>query len=141
DLAGLTALFEARLPEGSRPAFWRRRMTERRIEEARAMLSKLDEAVAPLAALRARPGLAVADAARATVLAYEGQGRDADGGLGALYRGEAGEGLAGFLRSLIASDAPFALAGPEWPDVFRALLAPEVVKLRPGAERRIAIWG
>jgi ATP-dependent helicase/nuclease subunit B len=141
DIAELTALFEKRLPEESRSAFWRRRLTERRIEDARAMLARLDKAVAPLAALRSEQGLTVADLTHATVIAFEALGRGADGGLGELYRGEAGERLADFLRSLIASDAPFALAGTEWPDVFRALIAPEVVKPRPGAESRIAIWG
>src|SRR5690606_9639806 len=70
DIAALAALFERRLPEERRSDFWRKRMTPRRIEDARTMLTRLAEAVAPLVALRTRSDLAVAGLARATVLAF-----------------------------------------------------------------------
>jgi ATP-dependent helicase/nuclease subunit B len=143
DIAGLGDLFERRLTEarGGRPPFWLSHMSAGRIEAAQAVAARLHEALAPLAALREQPALGVAELARATILAFEALGRSADGGLAELYRGEAGERLADVLRALVGSDAPFNLAAQEWPDVLQALIAPEVVKPRPGAESRIAIWG
>src|SRR5690606_30974209 len=71
----------------------------------------------------------------------EALARGEDGGLTDLYVGDEGAKLAEFLRGLVASAVPFALAPQEWPEILAALIGPEVVKPAPGAERRIAIWG
>ena len=98
-------------------------------------------AVTPLATTSGKASIELADMVRASVLAMEALGRGEDGGLAEFYAGDAGEKLAEFLRGLVASTAPFALAPDEWPKILAALIGPEVVKPAPGTERRIAIWG
>jgi ATP-dependent helicase/nuclease subunit B len=105
------------------------------------VLHRLEEAVRPLVALRTAAVTTVAEAARVTVEALELVARDKRSGLADLYAKEAGEKLAGLLRSLIASSATFDFAGSEWPDVLAALLAPETVKPEAGGDPRVAIWG
>lgn len=143
DVLRLAELFDARLAgiAEKRAPFWMGRLSAGRLEDARAVLQRLAAALAPLGRLRDQPATDVPTLSRAAVTAFEAAGRAADGGLAELYRGDAGEKLAEFLRSLVATDAPFAFPASDWPDVFAALIAPEVVKPRPGAESRIAIWG
>jgi len=144
DIAGLTALFEARLSDMAgdrRPPFWLARINETRIADARTVLEKLAAAVQPLAACRGKASLELAAMVGASVLALEALGRCAAGSLEELYAGDAGDKLADFLRGLVASTAPFAIEPGQWPDILAALMGPETVKPAPGAERRIAIWG
>ncbi|HEY6633514.1 MAG TPA: double-strand break repair protein AddB, partial [Rhizobiaceae bacterium] len=82
-----------------------------------------------------------AEMVKATVLAFEALGRDAKGSLAELYKEDAGEKLAEFLRGLAGATAGFAFQPSEWPEVMAALIGPEMVKPSRGAERRIAIWG
>ncbi|RWE34604.1 MAG: double-strand break repair protein AddB, partial [Mesorhizobium sp.] len=77
----------------------------------------------------------------ASVVTLENLGRSADGGLGELYAGDAGEKLAELLSGLVAASAPLSFAAIEWPDVMEALIAPETVKPAQGTDRNIAIWG
>lgn len=143
DVTKLGELFEARLTgfAEKREPFWMGRLSAQRLEDARAVLERLLAALAPLATLREEPAADVTALARAAILAFEAAGRAADGSLAGLYRGDAGETLAGFLRSLVGTDTPFAFPASEWPDMLAALIAQEVVKPRPGAESRIAVWG
>src|SRR5690606_22795654 len=135
DIATLSALFEERLlefGEASRPPFWLARLTAARIEEARALLSRIAASVAPLVALRAEQEAEFSVLVRASVTALEALGRTADGALATLYGGDAGEKLVGLLRDLVAATASFALAPQEWPDVMQALVAAETVKPSQG---------
>jgi len=144
DIATLDELFEDRLTGiagQSRQPFWFARLDEPRIKAARGMLHRLAAAVRPLAAIRSLETIAIADALRASVVAFEALGRDEKGSLAELYRGDAGEKLAEFLRGLIAASATVSFAPGEWPDVLHALIGPEVVKPAAGADRRISIWG
>ncbi|MBX3579327.1 MAG: double-strand break repair protein AddB [Rhizobiaceae bacterium] len=142
DAAAMVPLFDRRLAaitaEGARRPFWLGRVAA---AECRAMLGRLSDAVAPLAALRDTADLTLAEALAVTVQSLEALGRAADGGLSALYAGDAGERLADALRALAGTTAPFSFPGADWPDVLRALLAPEAVKPRAGGEGRVAIWG
>ena len=143
DILALCALFEARHAAlaRQRPPFWLARLDARRLAEARQVLAALESALEPLARLRSAPAAEFATVARASVEALEGLAREEDGSLAALYQGEAGEALARFLRALVeAAEAP-AVALAEWPDVFAALIAGEVVKPAQGADQRVAIWG
>ncbi|MBZ9873614.1 double-strand break repair protein AddB [Mesorhizobium sp. BR1-1-9] len=144
DIASLPDLFEARLidlgGDGRRP-FWFARLTVRAIEDARDLLRRLVEAVAPLAAFRGRADAGLVALVGASVVVLENLGRAADGGLGALYAGDAGEKLADLLRRLVAASVPLSFAADEWPDVMAALIAPETVKPAQGTDRNIAIWG
>jgi ATP-dependent helicase/nuclease subunit B len=145
DVASLDTLFEERLKEladdSRRKPFWMARVGEHRIEAARRLLARAVEAVAPLAGMRERRLVSLAEMVRMTVVAFEALGRDRDGSLAALYGGDAGDKLADTLRGLVETSAGFDFAPSEWPDVLRALIGPESVKPSPGAERRIAIWG
>ncbi|MFC6491314.1 double-strand break repair protein AddB, partial [Nitratireductor sp. GCM10026969] len=79
--------------------------------------------------------------ARASVEALEALARDAEGALTLLYDGESGEALARFLRELVETRTDLEIDLVEWPDVFDALIAGQVVKPAPGADHRVAIWG
>src|SRR5690606_15715251 len=81
------------------------------------------------------------DIAHATVAAFEALGRDAAANLRDLYRGDAGEALAAFLRALLAAAGNLEVEAREWPDVFAALVAGETVKPSQAGDPRIAIWG
>ncbi|TIT91960.1 MAG: double-strand break repair protein AddB, partial [Mesorhizobium sp.] len=144
DVASLDALFETRLAGlggDSRQPFWFQRLTVRGIEEARAVLNRLTDALSPLTAMRGEKDADIATLTRASVVALEGLGRAADGSLTSLYAGDAGEKLAELLRGLVAVSPPFMIGAGEWPDVMEALLAPETVKPAQGTDRNIAIWG
>ncbi len=144
DVVSLPEMFEARLANesaDSRPPFWLPRLTARRIEEARDLLRRLVEALAPLTSFRGKPEVDIGALVHASVTAFENLGRAADGSLGRLYEGDAGEKLADLLRGLVAASAPFPIDAEEWPSVMEALIAPETVKPARGADRAIAIWG
>lgn len=144
DIVSLAGLFEARwtlAQEAERRPFWLARLSAKRIEEAHVLLSRLADALAPLAACRDEPESDVASLVRASVVALEALGRSEDGTLSDLYDGDAGEKLADLLRGLVGADAVFTLSPQEWPDVAMALIAPEMVKPARGADAAIAIWG
>ena len=144
DIVSLPKLFENRLTglgDDSRPPFWFSRLTVRSIEDARSLLARLTEALAPLSAFRGQANADLAALVQASVVALESLGRSADGGLGDLYAGDAGEKLAELLRGLVAASASLSFAASEWPDVMDALIAPETVKPAQGTDRNIAIWG
>ncbi|TPL93664.1 double-strand break repair protein AddB [Mesorhizobium sp. B2-3-12] len=144
DIASLPDLFESRLTGlggDSRPPFWFARLSVRSIESARNLLERLKQALAPLSAFRGQAEVGLAALVEASVVALENLGRAADGGLGELYAGDAGEKLAELLRGLVAAAAPLSFATIEWPDVMDALIAPETVKPAQGTDRNIAIWG
>lgn len=143
DVASLPELFEARFTGlgDTRPPFWFSRLTVRSIEGARELLVRLAAALAPLIAFRSQAEADLAELTLASVIALEGLGRTADGGLSELYAGDAGEKLAELLRGLVAASASFSFAADEWPDVMEALIAPETVKPAQGTDRNIAIWG
>jgi ATP-dependent helicase/nuclease subunit B len=144
DIVSLPDLFEARLTglnDDSRPPFWLSRLTVRSIDDARNLLERLTQALAPISVFRDQADADLATLVKASVVALENLGRSADGGLGELYAGDAGEKLAELLRGLVAASAPLSFAVSEWPDVMDALIAPETVKPAQGTDRNIAIWG
>ncbi|MCX7302749.1 MAG: double-strand break repair protein AddB [Hyphomicrobiales bacterium] len=144
DIATLDALFEERLAGVSgerRQPFWLPRLDHVHLEAARRVVGALVKALKELAGYRETGSISLAEAARASVVAFEALGRDENGSLAELYRGDAGEKLAEFLRGLIGASATVEFAPAEWPAVLAALIGPEVVKPAAGADRRIAIWG
>src|SRR5690606_2300737 len=107
DIAGLAASFEQRLvalAADPRKPFWHARLSPQRLADARALLAAVEAAIAPLVALRGRRAT-LTGLARASVVAFEALGRDEADGLAGLYRGDAGEALAAFLRALVAASA------------------------------------
>jgi ATP-dependent helicase/nuclease subunit B len=144
DLVTLRTLFEERheiLTTETRKPFWLSRLDPARLADARSVLRALERAVAPLAALRGRAEVAITGIARVSVACLEALARDENGGLDALYRGDAGDKLAEFLRSLVGTTAALPLAAGEWPDVLAAIIAGETVKPSPAGDSRVAIWG
>ncbi|MGE0503288.1 MAG: double-strand break repair protein AddB [Rhizobiaceae bacterium] len=144
DVAGLAARFEdclAAMRSAPRKPFWLARIDALRETAARRFLAALDSALTPLAALRDGRDVDVATMLQATIAAFEALGRDADGSLAELYRGEAGDRLTDVLRGLMAAEAGLVFDADEWPGVLDALLATETVKPRAGAENRVHIWG
>ncbi|WP_173935072.1 double-strand break repair protein AddB [Chelativorans sp. Marseille-P2723] len=144
DAATLAKLFDVRLEALSRAPrkpFWMSRIKAGNVAEAYQVLTALESAVAPLAALRQAGPVRLEDLARASVEAVEALARDAQGSLSGYYGGEAGEALAAFLRELIETRTTIAAPIDEWPDIFSALIAGRMVKPAAGADHRIAIWG
>jgi ATP-dependent helicase/nuclease subunit B len=144
DISGLAELFDERLAElaGDRRApFWFTRISAGDIEDCRAVAAALKLALSPLAERVTGDEIQLSEIVLASVTALENLGRGADGGLDALYAGDAGEKLAEFLRGLVSADAAFPFTPREWPDVFDALIGPEVVKPALGSDSRVSIWG
>ena len=143
DVATLPKLFETRLAAlagEARKPFWLARMSGSRLQTARDVLAAMEDALSVLVAAR-RTTRPHGDLARTTVAALEALGRDADGGLAHLYGGDAGERLAGVLRSLLGAEASVDVLAEEWPDVLAALTGGETVKPSAAGDSRVAIWG
>lgn len=143
DVAELPSLFEQRLAahrEGQRKPFWLGRVDAATLAGARAVLKRLANALEPLLACRGGE-MQIANLARSTTIVLEALCRDEADGFGELYRLDAGEKFAGFLRAMVASTADFMVAGADWPDVAAALVAAETVKPSAAADGRVAIWG
>lgn len=143
DVATLPRLFETRLEAlagEARKPFWLARMSGPRLQGARDVLAALDDALSLLVAAR-RTTRSHGDLARITVAALEALGRGADGGLSDLYGGDAGERLAGVLRSLLGAEASVEVLAEEWPDVLAALTGGESVKPSAAGDSRVSIWG
>ncbi|MDW6024527.1 double-strand break repair protein AddB [Mesorhizobium sp. BAC0120] len=144
DIADLQHLFDDRLKafrSATRKPFWFGRIDLVSVADARAVLNRLAEALAPLAACRGGPEIQLAELARITIIALERLARDEAGGFAELYQREQGEKFAGFFRALVSSNANFPVAGQDWPDVAAALIASEVVKPAAGSDGRVSIWG
>ena len=144
DVAALAQLFEERhalFATADRKPQWFGRIGKADLDEARAVLARFADAVAPLAACRGSQAIPIAEIARLTIVALEALARDEAGGTNGLYERDAGEKFAGFFRSLIAATADFPVAGDEWPDIAAALIAAEIVKPAAGGDGRVAIWG
>lgn len=144
DAARLGALFAERyeaLCRAPRKPFWLGRIGEDDVAAARELLAALQEALVPLAVLREAASVPLSRLVHASVEVFEAMGRAEDGTLTELYRGEAGEAFAGFLRELVESRSNLAVKLEDWPDVFATLIAGEIVKPAIGGDHRIAIWG
>ncbi len=145
DICSLAEALDERLldehqEEKRRRPVWRARLGAGDLEDARKVAEMIQAAVADLIALRSRRA-DITEFAKATVTALENAGRSESGGVEDLYRGEAGEKLAGLLRGLVSAEPGFEIEGGEWPDVLGALLAGEVVKPRQGGDQAVSIWG
>lgn len=144
DIATLATLFEDRFADlgaSERQPFWLPRVDAAKLEAARSVLAALEQALSPLIALRDNGRFTTEAAARISVEVLEALGRSADGSLSELYAGDAGAGMADFLRALIGTQAGYEILPWEWPGVLDALIAPEAVKPTIAGDGRIAIWG
>ncbi|MEO3387111.1 double-strand break repair protein AddB [Mesorhizobium sp. CAU 1741] len=143
DIATLRVDFEKRhaaIEADSRKPFWWDRISAERLEDARALLAGVEAATAGLCDGRS-DATSLAILARRSIEAFEALGRDERGSVGELYRGDAGEALASFLRNLVGATAEVELYGGEWPEVVAALMAGATVKPSVTGDPRVAIWG
>jgi ATP-dependent helicase/nuclease subunit B len=144
DIGDLADTFEKRLAalaDDRHAPFWLKRLDRARLSEARRVLGRLEEALAPLLDLRSTATVALPNFTRASIVALENVGRGVAGDLGELYAGDAGAKLTEFLRSLVSAEAALDFEPDEWPDVLAALMATEVLKPASGADGRVMIWG
>jgi ATP-dependent helicase/nuclease subunit B len=141
DLPALVGQRLAALDTATHPPFWRARLDQNARREVVEVADAIALILTPLARWRGSGGAGLKRLLVDCVSALEGLGRSPERGLGALYEGEAGEAFAEFLRGLLAVEADLAVEPAEWPDLFQALVAQEVVKPAPGADPRIAILG
>ncbi len=120
-----------------------RRLTERDWDDAQKLIGDLEQAFAPLAEFAGNGnGGHVAAFARAHVDTATALARDETGEASLLWRGDAGEALSLFFVELLGQET----AGPEigaadYPELFAALLAGQVVRPRAPAHPRLFIWG
>jgi ATP-dependent helicase/nuclease subunit B len=114
-----------------------------RAGDLRALLGRLEAALAPLLAALADDDVSIAALVAAHIRAAEAiADDDADGGAARLWREEAGETAARFLGELIDSAGDFPpLRGADYPALFEALLVGPVVRPAYGRHPRLAIWG
>ena len=143
DIATLPGLANERLAglAERRPPHWIERLTPERVAAILDMANRMAQAAQPLTALRDQAAASVAELTRASVLALEATGKQEDGSLAELYRGDAGDSLAALLRDLLTAGEDTMLAPAEWPDALAAILAGETVKPRAGGETRVHILG
>jgi ATP-dependent helicase/nuclease subunit B len=127
--------------ESERPPFWLERLGADEIAEARRLAAALVAAVTPLARWRDERELALTALSGDLARALEALTAGSDGDLAPLYDGDAGEALAGFLRSLVGSQADLDFAPDETPGVIAALLGGVTVKPRTAGSARVHIWG
>ncbi|TWH36284.1 MULTISPECIES: double-strand break repair protein AddB [unclassified Aminobacter] len=143
DISRLSEEFERRYQQrydDPRKPVWWLRLNEERLEQARLLAAALEKAIAPLCTLRDTTA-PLSELVRLTVECLEALGRDDKGSVTELYRGDAGDRLASFLRSLAGVEAELEIEATEWPDVLNALISGESVKASVTGDSRVSIWG
>lgn len=108
-----------------------------------AWLDDLEAAVSPLVDAVAADRISAIDLLRAHADAAEALAATTDTpGAAILWRGDAGDALAGFFSDLAVAcrDMP-SIGGSEWPGLFDVLLENDVVRPRFGGHPRLHIWG
>ena len=153
DISTLEPLLEAALErqaEDRHPPVWRTALPETAIPLARDLTRRVAAAVEPLAGLlvhETRTGrrfsskLPLSDWAERTGRALEAVAVDERDNLAALWSGEAGDGLANLLKSVMETDGEIEADGPQWCDIIEALAASESVKPRSMRHPRVFIFG
>jgi len=112
------------------------------IEIAQQLGAAIGDASRPLAELQAiQTEVTLEQALVATIVCFENFGRDETGGVNNLYAHEAGQALAQFFTRLMAEKSNFTFMPQEWPEIFKALMKGETVRMPPFSHPRLAIWG
>jgi len=112
------------------------------VEVAQRLGAAIGEAARPLAELAAcQNDITIEQALSATIACFENFGRDETGSVAGLYAREAGMALAQWFERLAAQQSGFTFKPPEWPEIFKALLKGEVVRMAPFSHPHLAIWG
>jgi len=112
------------------------------VEIANQLGAAIGEAVHPLTALRDRTDeITTEQAMIATITCFENFGRDENGQLHDLYAQEAGQALSDVFTRLLSEQSGITFFPAEWPEMFKALIKDEVVRMAPFSHPRLAIWG
>jgi double-strand break repair protein AddB len=136
-LGGVAEALQAARGEGRR-----RHVAPEELREAERLVTDLQTALAPLAALYAddtpHPAATLAQAHSATA---EALARDSAGSSSGLWRGDAGEALSVLFAELIAAKPTPALTAKDYAPFYRSLVAGRVARPRAPAHPRLFIWG
>jgi ATP-dependent helicase/nuclease subunit B len=105
------------------------------------LLDDLEVAVAPLNEL-SETHLSLSELVRAHVRSGEAFASDEGASSAALWRGEAGEALAGLFESLLTAEGvDLEIAPRDYPELYRSFVAGVAVRPRAPTHPRIHIWG
>ncbi|MDX5366248.1 MAG: double-strand break repair protein AddB [Alphaproteobacteria bacterium] len=130
----LAAEMSRKRPEGRKP--------DARLAGLGGLLDRIEAAIAPFAACMKGPAPAQDFVLTHTGAAEALAATPHEGGALRLWRGEAGEAVANFIRELIESARAFGGILPEtYPHFFGELLSAGVVRPRFGLHPRLFIWG
>lgn len=145
-LSGFAAFAQTALDawseKGRRKPAWFNTLPESAFNRVRALAARIEAAFKPLAMLDGDgQDNALNETVRATVQTLEAIACDDEGRRDALYAGESGQALAGFLGRLLDSEVGIAFPLAQWPDMVRALTATITIKPAHGGHPRIFIWG
>ncbi len=138
------ARVRSHLQEGRRVHPALRRLKPEDWNSVGKLLDDLDKAVLTLAEFLKTPdkGCRLVDLVRAHVQAGEAFAADEGASFASLWRGEAGEALAGLFESLLYSDgADLEIAPREYAELYRSFVAGVAVRPRAPTHPRIHIWG
>ena len=153
EIGNLEAVLDAQLVaqrDDRHPPAWRLALPEGSVEAARDLSRRIAVSTEPLGAAfvrRDRSGrsftdkLPLSDWAERTGRVIEAICADENNDLAALWSGEAGDKLSGLFGELMESGEILDADGPQWADIFAALVAGESIKPRSMRHPRIFIFG
>lgn len=153
EIGNLEAVLEAQVlaqRDDRHPPAWRVALPEGSIDAARDLVRRIAIATEPLGSAfirRDRSGraftdkLPLSDWAERTGRVIEAICADDSNDLAALWSGEAGDKLSGLFAELMESGEILDADGPQWIDIFAALVAGESIKPRSMRHPRIFIFG
>ncbi len=153
EIGNLEAVLDAQLVaqrDDRHPPAWRLALPEGSVEAARDLARRIAVSTEPLGAAfvrRDRSGrsftdkLPLSDWAERTGRVIEAICADENNDLAALWSGEAGDKLSGLFGELMESGEILDADGPQWADIFAALVAGESIKPRSMRHPRIFIFG
>ncbi|RCL03570.1 MAG: ATP-dependent helicase/nuclease subunit B [Candidatus Tokpelaia sp. JSC161] len=102
--------------------------------------NKITQAAAPLYKFAvSKKNTSIAEAIKKTIQSLENFGRDKNGSLKHLYRGESGKSFKLFVRSLITERSGLEFTSQEWPKIFEALIAEETFQEKNNTYSHITI--
>ncbi|UXS32896.1 double-strand break repair protein AddB [Agrobacterium tumefaciens] len=153
EIGNLEAVVDAQLAaqrDDRHPPAWRLALPEGSVDAARDLARRITLSIDPLGATfvrRDRSGrsftdkLPLSDWAARTGRVIEAICADDNNDLAALWSGEAGDKLSSLFGELMESGDVLDADGPQWVDIFAALVAGESIKPRSMRHPRIFIFG
>lgn len=153
EIGNLEAVLDAQLVaqrDDRHPPAWRLALPEGSVEAARDLARRITVSTEPLSSAfvrRDRSGrsftdkLPLSDWAKRTGRVIEAICADENNDLAALWSGEAGDKLSELFGELMESGEILDADGPQWADIFAALVAGESIKPRSMRHPRIFIFG